>query len=153
MSDASKQGTEEFKSRWVVPTEESRAELVEWGLRTREEQDKFYRATVESLENLHRAKLEMEHRIEQSRKAAEKVLGKVAVGDQKITVCEHRERQATVRKILQANGGSMYWSDLIGVMTKPPYSFFEGEAIMALIDDPEGFEVDHFNLIVSTSDR
>ena len=37
MSDASKQGTEEFKSRWVVPTEESRAELAEWGLRTREE--------------------------------------------------------------------------------------------------------------------
>ena len=47
----------------------------------------------------------------------------------------------------------MYWSDLIGVMTKPPYSFFEGEAIMALIDSPKGFEVDHFNLIVSTSDR
>lgn len=32
MNDASKQGTEEFKSKWVVPTEESRAELVEWGL-------------------------------------------------------------------------------------------------------------------------
>lgn len=60
MNDASKQGTEEFKSRWVVPTEESRAELAEWGLRTREEQDKFYQATAESLENLHRAELEME---------------------------------------------------------------------------------------------
>lgn len=47
----------------------------------------------------------------------------------------------------------MYWSDLIGVMTKPPHSFFEGEAVMALIDSPKGFKVDHFNLIVSISDR
>lgn len=47
----------------------------------------------------------------------------------------------------------MYWSDLIGVMTKPPYGFFKGEAVVALIDDPKGFEVDHFNLIVSISDR
>ena len=53
MSDASKQGTEEFKSRWVVPTEESRAELVEWGLRTREEQDKFYHAMAEGFERVY----------------------------------------------------------------------------------------------------
>lgn len=149
MNDASKQGTEEFKSRWVVPTEESRAELAEWGLRTREEQDKLYRVMAERFECVYRARLKM---VEMSRTAAEEALGEVAVGDQKITVCEHRERQATVREILQTNGGSMYWSDLIGVMTKPPYSFFEGEAVMALIDDPRGFEVDHFNLIVSISD-
>ena len=88
-----------------------------------------------------------------SREAAGEALSRAAVGGQKITVCEHRERQATVREILQTNGGSMCWSDLIGVMTKPPHSFFEGEAVMALIDDPKGFEVDHFNLIVSISDR
>lgn len=105
---------------------------------------------AEGFERVYRARLKM---VEMSRIATKEALGKVAVGDQKITVCEHRERQATVREILQANGGSMYWSDLIGVMTKPPYSFFEGEAIMALIDSPKGFEVDHFNLIVSTSDR
>lgn len=153
MNDASKQGTEEFKSRWVVPTEESRAELAEWGLRTREEQNKFYQATAESLENLYRAELEMEHRIEQSRRAAEEILGKVAVGDSENTVCKHRERQAAVREILQTNGGSMYWPDLIDVMTKPPHNFFRGESIMALLDDLKGFEVDHFNLIVSISDR
>jgi hypothetical protein len=115
--------------KWPVPTDESRAELAELGI-SEEEQDQ-----------------------RPSYKAAEEILGRVAVGDQKITVCEHRERQATVREILQTNGGSMCWSDLIGVMTKPPHNFFEGEAVMALIDDPEGFEVDHFNLIVSISDR
>ena len=122
-------GHEQIFGSLNVPTGESRAELTELGI-PEEEQDQ-----------------------QLSCKAAGEVLGKVAVGDQKITVCEHRERQATVREILQANDGSMYWSDLIGVMTKPPYSFFEGEAIMALIESPKGFEVDHFNLIVSTSDR
>ena len=122
-------GHEQIFGSLNVPTGESRAELTELGI-PEEEQDQ-----------------------QLSCKAAGEVLGKVAVGDQKITVCEHRERQATVREILQANDGSMYWSDLIGVMTKPPYRFFEGEAIMALIDSPKGFEVDHFNLIVSTSDR
>lgn len=112
-----------------VPTDESRTELTELGISEEEQGQRL------------------------SREAAEKVLGKVAVGDSENTVCEHRERQATVREILQTNGGSMYWSDLIGVMTKPPYGFFDGEAVMALIDDPEGFEVDHFNLIVSISDR
>ena len=38
-------------------------------------------------------------------------------------------------------------------MTKPPYSFFEGEAVMALLDDPKGFKVDYFNNTVSISDR
>ena len=150
MNDASKQGTEEFKSRWVVPTEESRAELAEWGLRTREEQDKLYRTMANGFEHVYSARLKM---VEMSRIAAEEALGRVAVGGSKDTVCEHRERQATVREILQTNGGSMYWSDLIGVMTKPPHSFFEGEAVMALIDSPKGFKVDHFNLIVSISDR
>lgn len=111
-----------------VPTDESRTELTELGIPEEEQGQRL------------------------SREAAEKVLGKVAVGG-KNTVCEHRERQVTVREILQTNGGSMCWSDLIGVMTKPPHSFFEGEAVMALIDDPKGFEVDHFNLIVSISDR
>ncbi|QJU08609.1 hypothetical protein FBF28_03545 [Candidatus Saccharibacteria bacterium oral taxon 488] len=150
MNDASKQGTEEFKSRWVVPTEESRAELAEWGLRTREEQNELYHVMDERFERVYRARLKM---VEMSRKAAEEALGEVAVGESKNTVCKHRERQATVREILQTNGGSMYWSDLIGVMTKPPHSFFEGEAVMALIDSPKGFQVDHFNLIVSISDR
>ncbi len=122
-------GHEQIFGNLNVPTGESRAKLIELGISEEEQGQRL------------------------SREAAEKALGKVAVGDQKITVCEHRERQATVREILQANGGSMYWSDLIGVMTKPPYSFFEGEAVMALIDSPKGFEVDHFNLIVSTSDR
>ena len=122
-------GHEQIFGNLNVPTGESRAKLIELDISEEEQGQRL------------------------SREAAEKALGKVAVGDQKITVCEHRERQATVREILQANGGSMYWSDLIGVMTKPPYSFFEGEAIMALIDSPKGFEVDHFNLIVSTSDR
>lgn len=122
-------GHEQIFGNLNVPTGESRAKLIELGISEEEQGQRL------------------------SREAAEKTLGKVAVGDQKITVCEHRERQATVREILQANGGSMYWSDLIGVMTKPPYSFFEGEAIMALIDSPKGFEVDYFNLIVSTSDR
>jgi hypothetical protein len=122
-------GHEQIFGNLNVPTGESRAKLIELGISEEEQGQRL------------------------SREAAEKALGKVAVGDQKITVCEHRERQATVREILQANGGSMYWSDLIGVMTEPPYSFFEGEAIMALIDSPKGFEVDHFNLIVSTSDR
>ena len=122
-------GHEQIFGNLNVPTGESRAKLIELGISEEEQGQRL------------------------SREAAEKALGKVAVGDQKITVCEHRERQATVREILQANDGSMYWSDLIGVMTKPPYSFFEGEAIMALIDSPKGFEVDHFNLIVSTSDR
>lgn len=112
-----------------VPTDESRTELTELGI-PEEGQDQ-----------------------QLSCKAAEEALGRVAVGDQKITVCEHRERQATVREILQTNGGSMYWSDLIGVMTKPPHNFFRGESIMALLDDPKGFKVDHFNLIVSISDR
>ncbi len=122
-------GHEQIFGNLNVPTGESRAKLIELDISEEEQGQRL------------------------SREAAEKALGKVAVGDQKITVCEHRERQATVREILQANGGSMYWSDLIGVMTEPPYSFFEGEAIMALIDSPKGFEVDHFNLIVSTSDR
>ena len=122
-------GHEQIFGNLNVPTGESRAKLIELDISEEEQGQRL------------------------SREAAEKALGKVAVGDQKITVCEHRERQATVREILQANDGSMYWSDLIGVMTKPPYSFFEGEAIMALIDSPKGFEVDHFNLIVSTSDR
>ena len=122
-------GHEQIFGNLNVPTGESRAKLIELGISEEEQGQRL------------------------SREAAEKALGKVAVGDQKITVCEHRERQATVREILQANGGSMYWSDLIGVMTKPPYGFFEGEAVMALIDSPKGFEVDHFNLIVSTSDR
>lgn len=122
-------GHEQIFGNLNVPTGESRAKLIELGISEEEQGQRL------------------------SRETAEKALGKVAVGDQKITVCEHRERQATVREILQANGGSMYWSDLIGVMTKPPYSFFEGEAVMALIDSPKGFEVDHFNLIVSTSDR
>ncbi|QHU90632.1 hypothetical protein GWK74_03900 [Candidatus Saccharibacteria bacterium oral taxon 488] len=122
-------GHEQIFGNLNVPTGESRAKLIELDISEEEQGQRL------------------------SREAAEKALGKVAVGDQKITVCEHRERQATVREILQANGGSMYWSDLIGVMTEPPYSFFEGEAIMALIDSSKGFEVDHFNLIVSTSDR
>lgn len=122
-------GHEQIFGNLNVPTGESRAKLIELGISEEEQGQRL------------------------SREAAEKALGKVAVGDQKITVCEHRERQATVREILQANGGSMYWSDLIGVMTKPTYGFFEGEAVMALIDSPKGFEVDHFNLIVSTSDR
>ncbi|QJU05267.1 hypothetical protein FBF32_03460 [Candidatus Saccharibacteria bacterium oral taxon 488] len=113
----------------LVPMDESRAELTELGT-SEEEQDKRL-----------------------GREAAEKVLGEVAVGESKNTVCKHRERQATVREILQTNGGSMYWPDLIDVMTKPPHSFLEGEAVMALLDDPKGFEVDHFNLIVSISDR
>ena len=122
-------GREQIFGSLNVPTSESRAKLTELGI-PEEGQDQ-----------------------QLSCKAAEEVLGRVAVGDQKITVCEHRERQATVRKILQTNGGSMCWSDLIGVMTKPPHNFFRGESIMALLDDPKGFEVDHFNLIVSTSDR
>lgn len=71
MNDASKQGTEEFKSRWVVPTEESRAELAEWGLRTREEQDKLYRSMANGFERVHRARLKM---VEMSRIAAEEAL-------------------------------------------------------------------------------
>ena len=122
-------GHEQIFGSLNVPTGESRAKLTELGISEEEQGQRL------------------------SREAAEKVLGKVAVGDQKITVCEHRERQATVRKILQTNGGSMCWSDLIGVMTKPPHNFFRGESIMALLDDPKGFEVDHFNLIVSISDR
>ena len=114
---------------WPVPTDESRAELTELGISEEEQGQRL------------------------SREAAGEALSRAAVGGQKITVCEHRERQATVREILQTNGGSMCWSDLMGVMTKPPHSFFEGEAVMALIDDPKGFEVDHFNLIVSISDR
>ena len=57
MNDASKQGTEEFKSRWVVPTEESRAELAEWGLRTREEQNELYHVMDERFERVYRARL------------------------------------------------------------------------------------------------
>ena len=113
----------------LVPMDESRAELTELGT-SEEEQDKRL-----------------------GREAAEKVLGKVAVGGSKNTVCKHRERQVAVREILQTNDGSMCWSDLIGVMTKPPYSFFEGEAVVALLDDPKGFKVDYFNNTVSISDR
>lgn len=113
----------------LVPTDESRAELAELDI-SEEEQDQ-----------------------RPSCKASEEALGKVAVGESKNTVCKHRERQATVREILQANGGSMYWPELIDVMTKPPHSFFEGEAVMALLDDPKGFEVDYFNNTVSVSDR
>lgn len=94
-------GHEQIFGNLNVPTGESRAKLIELGISEEEQGQRL------------------------SREAAEKALGKVAVGDQKITVCEHRERQATVREILQANGGSMYWSDLIGVMTEPPYSFLK----------------------------
>lgn len=122
-------GHEQIFGSLNVPTGESRAKLTELGISEEEQGQRL------------------------SREAAEKVLGKVAVGDSENTVCKHRERQAAVREILQTNGGSMYWPDLIDVMTKPPHSFLEGEAVMALLDDPRGFEVDHFNLIVSTSDR
>ena len=71
MNYASKQGAEEFKSKWVVPTEESRAELAEWGLRTREEQDKLYRTMANGFERVHRARLAM---VELSRIAAEEAL-------------------------------------------------------------------------------
>lgn len=64
----------EFQSRWVVPTEESRAELAEWGLRTPEEQDDFYRAMAESLERLHYAEQELECRIARGREAAKRAL-------------------------------------------------------------------------------
>ena len=122
-------GHEQIFGSLNVPTGESRAKLTELGIPEEEQGQRL------------------------SCKAAGEALGKVAVGESKNAVCKHRERQATVREILQTNGGSMCWSDLIGVMTKPPHNFFEGEAIMALMDDPKGFEVDYFNLIVFTSDR
>lgn len=165
MNDASEQGAKEFKSRWVVPTEESRAELAEWGLRTREEQDEFYRAMAESLKNLHRAELEMKRRIERSRRAAEEALKMSAqfrnsdvvdaalVERSREATCKHRERQATIREILRDNGGGMSMSNLMSVLTKSPHNFFRGEAVMALIDSPQGFEVDFFNLTVSICDQ
>jgi hypothetical protein len=65
---------------WPVPTDESRAELTELGISEEEQGQRL------------------------SREAAGEALSRAAVGGQKITVCEHRERQATVREILQTNG-------------------------------------------------
>lgn len=109
--------------------DESRAELTELGT-SEEEQDKRL-----------------------GREAAEKVLGKVAVGGQKIPYVNTESAKWLFEKYYRLTDGSMCWSDLIGVMTKPPYSFFEGEAVMALLDDPKGFKVDYFNNTVSISDR
>lgn len=56
-------GEEVFASRWVVPTEESRAELAEWGLRTTELQNEYYRKLSEAAERLHQSKLNEEYRL------------------------------------------------------------------------------------------
>lgn len=74
MSDSDTGNSSEFKSKWVVPTAESRAELAEWGLRTREQQDDFYRAMAEGLERLHLAELETDHKLRLSREAVERAL-------------------------------------------------------------------------------
>ena len=74
MGDGKTGNSTEFKSRWVVPTEESRAELAEWGLRTRKQQDDFYRAMAASLERLHHAGEELERRIARGREAAKRAL-------------------------------------------------------------------------------
>lgn len=47
----------EFSSRWVVPTEEARAELAEWGLVTTELQDKYFRELAKHAEELHRGNI------------------------------------------------------------------------------------------------
>lgn len=74
MSNSDTENGAEFQSRWVVPTEESRAELAEWGLRTREQQDDFYRAMAASLERLHLAEKDLERRIARGREAAKRAL-------------------------------------------------------------------------------
>lgn len=60
--------------RWVVPAEESRAELAEWGLQTPEEQNGFYLVMDESIGRLHDGELELNRKIKLSREAARKAL-------------------------------------------------------------------------------
>ena len=69
-------------------------------------------------------------------------------------VCKHRERQATILKVLRDHEGSMKMLDLLDLLVSDRYNFYEGEAIMALLDSPpEDLTVDHFNGVVAIRER